>query len=530
MLKQLKILYPDTYERVYAQLDALFHSHVLKHMSLFTENDCMLIVYPDHVKKSGEKPLATLNIFLKKYFSSFTHLHILPFFPYSSDDGFSIIDYTKVNSSYGDWTHIRKIAKHFELMVDLVLNHVSAKSRWFKNFLNGKNEYFIAFDKKVDTSNVFRPRATPLLTPFKTKKGRKYVWTTFSADQVDLDIKNPDVLFELVQVLLLYVKNGARIIRLDAIAYVWKDLKKKSVSEPQVHALVSLLREILERSGENVLVLTETNVDHKQNISYFGNGKNEAHMVYNFTLPPLLLYSFMKQDASKLLKWVSTLKVPSSSTCFLNFTASHDGVGVVPLKKICTPSQVEELVSYCKKKGAKVGYKTVQEKKEPYEIAIVYRDAFENDAAFLASQCIMLSLNGLPAVYFNSIIDTHNWNEGIKKQKKNRAINREKFSSSALAKKLDTSVLYKQYMHMIDVRKKERLFNPSVSQTVVKLHSSVFALQRKRLLVLVNLSNKIVKLGTKPLQKLKKTAVHDTITGKWHTSILLEPYQYMWLK
>jgi glycosidase len=525
MLKQLKVLYPKRYTFVNDELEKLI-GKIKPVDELFSQKDCMLIVYPDHVHAKGVKPLVTLNTFLQEYFSVFTHVHILPFFPYTSDDGFSIVDYKQVNSACGSWHDIKTIAQHFELMFDLVLNHVSAKSEWFKDFLRGKNEYFISYDHEIDTSKVFRPRASPLLTKF----GNKYVWTTFSADQVDLNIANPDVLIELVKVLLFYVENGARVIRLDAIAYLWKDPRKKSVSEPQVHTVVSLLREVLERSGEDVILLTETNVDHKQNISYFGNGTNEAHMVYNFTLPPLLLYSFMTQDASKLLKWVSTLKLPNDKTTFLNFTASHDGVGVVPLKKICSDKEVHDLVSYCAKKGGKVGYKAVAGKKEPYELNIVYRDAFENDDAFLASQCIMFSLQGLPAVYFNSIIDRHNWQEGVEQQDKNRAINREKFSAKDLGKKLETSNLYQKYIHMIQVRKKERMFHPHIPQKVIKLHPSIFALQRKDLLVLVNLSSEKITLGTRPLKYLKKSIAFDSLERKWHTSIVLQPYQYLWLK
>jgi glycosidase len=328
----------------------------------FSQEDVFLITYGDTLTKTGEAPLETLYKFAVSRFKDvFSTIHILPFFPFSSDDGFSVVDFFAVDPGLGDWKDIQRMGRKFRLMFDLVLNHVSSKSTWFQNYLD-ENPYYkdlaIEVDPSTDLSLVTRPRSLPLLTRFdKTSGDPVYVWTTFSADQIDLNYKSVDVLEKMVKVLLFYVKKGATVIRLDAIAYLWKEVGTACIHQRQAHQLVQLFRKILDVAAPDVLLITETNVPHQENVRYFGDGKNEAQMVYNFTLPPLLLYSFIQEDSRALSRWAECLRLSSPDNTFFNFTASHDGIGVRPLEGILTRAEIEKLIDIIKENGGGVSYK-----------------------------------------------------------------------------------------------------------------------------------------------------------------------------
>ena len=193
-----------------------------------TQKDVFLITYADQVTQTGRPPLTTLTEFCKTYLAgTISAVHILPFYPSSSDDGFSVVDYRVVDAAFGTWEDIAALGTDFKLMFDAVINHVSASSAWFRGFLADDprfREYFILVDPHADLSGVVRPRILPLLTKFVTPSGEKSVWTTFSTDQIDLNYRNPVVLLEILDTLLFYVKHGAQFIRLDAIAYLWKEI------------------------------------------------------------------------------------------------------------------------------------------------------------------------------------------------------------------------------------------------------------------------------------------------------------------
>ena len=326
-----------------------------------SEQDVILITYGDMVKGEGESALATQHRFLKETVSDIINtIHILPFYPYTSDDGFSVVDYYAVNPDVGDWEDVQAMGQDFQLMFDAVLNHISSESEWFQGFLRGEapyKDYFVTVDPSTDLSAVVRPRALPLLTPVQTSEGEQHVWTTFSEDQIDLNIMNPDMLIEMVKILLFYVEKGAKFIRLDAIAFLWKEIGTSSIHLPQTHTVIQIMRELLNEVAPDVVLITETNVPHKENISYFGDGTNEAQMVYQFPLPPLVLHTLTTGDATALTEWASALERVSDSTTFFNFTSSHDGIGVRPVEQMLTTDEVGRLVELAQAHGGHVSYK-----------------------------------------------------------------------------------------------------------------------------------------------------------------------------
>ena len=465
----------------------------------FSEKDSILIIYGDGIHEESVPPLQTLYKFCRdKLTNSVNSIHILPFYPFSSDDGFSVTDYKRVNPSLGSWDHVKIIGNTYRLMFDAVINHISVKSEWFKQFLKDDpkyKRYFICLDGDEDISNVIRPRNHPLLTHFSTQSGKKHVWTTFSADQADLNFSNPEVLFEIIKVILFYVKMGAQYIRLDAIAYLCKEMGTSCIHLHQTHNIVRLFRSVFDKIAPNVQLITETNVPHQDNISYFGNGEDEAHIVYNFTLPPLLLYTFYSKDIRKLSEWAKSLTFPSNSCTYLNFLASHDGIGVTPLSKIVNSPEIESMCTRVKKLGGHISYKKNPDGTEsPYEMNINYLDALGDPdspsedinmvaSRFLVTQAIMLSLRGIPGIYYHSLLGSRGWNNGVRQTGQARSINREKLERKILDQDLkdNNSLRHKvfyPYLQMLNIRLAEKAFHPNSAQTVLFCNRAVFTILR----------------------------------------------------
>ncbi|MFW6151802.1 MAG: sugar phosphorylase [Verrucomicrobiota bacterium] len=514
----------------------------------WTEKDVALITYADMVQSESSSPLCSLDHFLKAWLAGVVNtVHVLPFSPYSSDDGFSVVDFRTVNSKFGTWNDLANLGKSFHLMFDLVLNHVSAQSEWAKLYKAGHNRYrnyFIEVKPETDLSGVTRPRVLPLLTPLETSSGIKHIWTTFSEDQLDLNYANPDVLLEMIDILLMYIGMGMRIIRLDAIAYLWKRIGTSCIHLDETHLVVKIIRHVLEECAPGVILLTETNVPHDENISYLGNGHDEAHMVYQFTLPPLLLYSIIKEDATALTRWASNVEPPSAETTFFNFTASHDGIGVRPLEGIVPRKDILDLASRIRERGGFVSMRTDSDGNDsPYELNITYFSAMqepdEDDPEqaierFLASQSVMLALQGIPAIYFHSFFATPNALRLAETTGANRAINRRKYELDELHRELSepksaASKVYQALSHMVRTRTAQPCFHPNVKQTVLSLHPRIFAVRRGDILALTNFSAGPVTLD---LSKIIRNDAFDVLAESSVNSshVVLNGYQPRWIK
>jgi sucrose phosphorylase len=525
------------------------------------QHDSVLITYADMVKTYSEKPLVTLRRFLNDHIQdALRYVHILPFFPYSSDEGFSVIDYRTVDSELGDWENIETIGQHYGLMFDLVLNHTSRHSRWFKQFVNGiapERDYFIVVKSNTNLGSVTRPRTGPLLSPTQTPTGVRHVWTTFSADQVDVNFANPDVLFEFLDILLLYIKHGGRIIRLDAIAYLWKQIGTRCVNLPETHQIVKILRDVLEIAAPDVMLITETNLPHEQNISYFGKG-DEAHLVYQFSLPPLLLHALHTGQVRYLCAWASALPQLPKGCSFLNFTASHDGIGVRPLEGLVPDSEQSALIEAVKQRGGHVSSRTDNKtgKQSPYELNITYFDALsdlghattdQHINRFLCSQTIMLALKGIPAVYLHSLTATQNDDRGVQTTGQARSINRKRWNEQELNTLLSdssstTHKVFKEYIRLLKLRSAHPAFHPDGAQLVLDLEEGLFGIMRRSpddnecLVCISNISTETKDLNTallhhEGLSLISGRSCQELISKQYvEDEILrLQPYQSAWL-
>ena len=519
--------------------------------SYFSQEDVVLITYGDSLKKEGEVPLATLHAFANQYLKgAVSNVHFLPFFPYSSDDGFSVMDFFQIDPALGTWQEVASIGQDFELMFDYVVNHFSSNGQWFQNYLAGQTgfeEFAIEMDPAIDLAMVTRPRALPLLSEYKKSDGKMvHLWTTFSADQIDFNFKSLDVLAKMIDVLLFYADQGATILRLDAIAYLWKEIGTHCIHLPQTHDMVKLFRAVLDRVAPDVIILTETNVPHDENISYFGDGRDEAQMVYNFTLPPLLFHTFVTEDASILSEWAKGLNLASKDNTFFNFTASHDGIGVRPLEGILEPGEIERLAEIVKSNGGQVSYKRNPDGSDsPYELNITFVDAILGDSTsdraekFLATQSVQYALPGVPATYIHSLLGSRNWVEGVRQTGRARTINREKLQVEKLIAELKNPDSFRArvffpYLDLIKTRKKQPAFHPNADFEILDIDSKVFGIKRasqdQTIVALTNISSKMVSISL-PAGATSAPMV-DIMTGENvnTANFQLNPYQYLWLE
>ena len=524
-------------EKIYSESDLVDAKQLFEHLLARTklskkvtkpsEATTYLITYGDSFREGTRAPLAVLCDVITEKLPDFTDIHLLPMFPYTSDDGFSVVDYLQINPDFGDWSDVENLAQERRLMFDFVCNHLSKSSSWFQKFLTEDEEFknaFISFDENFDSSKTTRPRTSPLFTEIDAKK----VWTTFSADQVDTNAHDPKMLARLTEVLLEYVARGASSIRLDAIGFLWKQSGTTSMHLPQTHEVIKLWRTLLDALAPNVQIITETNVPHADNISYFGNGTDEANMVYQFPLPPLVLHSFISGNSSALTNWAKTIKPLSDSATYFNFLASHDGIGLRPVEGILSNKERDEIAEEVLKNGGKVSYKNNPDgSQSPYELNINYLSALGSPEKLLAAHAILLSFLGVPAIYYHSIFGSRNDLKAVQETGIARRINREKLNKSKLYAELESNPerkqIYEKLSQLLKVRKNERAFNPYGNQEILDFGERVFALKReygkKNLVSIINISDEIVTLSLSGLDIITQTVFSGT----------LNPYQYVWI-
>ena len=534
----------------------------------FTEEDVILITYGDLIREDNISPLETLSKFCGLYLKqTINTLHILPFFPHSSDRGFSVTDFETVDPSLGTWENIEDLETRYKLMFDGVINHVSSKSRWFQRFLEGTPHYkdfFISYNSYDDLSPeersfIFRPRTSDILTKFHTVDGEKYVWSTFSSDQIDLNYKNPEVLIRVIEILLLYVRKGADVIRLDAITFLWANPGTSCANLEQTHMIVKIFRDILDFIAPHVALISETNIPHKDNISYFGNGNDEAHMVYNFALPPLVLHTFYTKDTTVLSDWAESLKPASEATSFFNFLDSHDGIGLMGIKGILTDEETKFVVQRAREHGGYISYKTDKDGKEvPYEINITWFSALNREDGtghldrqikkFIASRAIALVLQGVRGIYLHSFFGTKIDSDAACCPISKREVNRTEIDYKTLIETLeDPHALTSQIIHklnaLITIRTKQRAFHPNGAQNIFKIQPEIFVVLRtspdnnQHILSLINVTGDEIQI-TIPMKtvNISRQKWYDLISQDMYTfkeeeiSLTLKPYDAVWLE
>jgi len=527
-----------------------------RNVNHWDETDSLVITYGDSVLLDDEKPLRTLNRFLDKYCrSSISGVHILPFYPFTSDDGFSVLDYSSVNESLGDWEDINAIANNYSLMADLVVNHCSARSPWFENFIKGRDPgrgFFYTASPDDDLSAVVRPRTNDLLREVETSEGTQYVWCTFSHDQVDLNFRNPAVLKQFVSIIKQYLDNGIRIFRLDAIAFLWKEIGTNCLNLEQTHEMVRLFRTLIEQAQHDAIIITETNIPNRENLEYFGNA-DEAHCVYNFSLPPLLVNTLVTGSCGYLKQWMMSMPPARNGTAYFNFVASHDGIGLRPAEGLLSDAEINSLVKTMQGFGGHVSWRALDDgNSKPYEINIALIDALQGTVRgaddlglqrFVCAHAIMLALEGIPAIYIHSLVGTHNDHQRVENSGHNRAINRHQWDYTKLEEALADQnsshyIIYNQLKQLLKIRRQQSAFHPNATQFTLHLGDQLFGFWRQSLdrqqslFCISNISDQGQTLTLADINLIDNEQWHDLISGQpcsGGNGIEMEPYQTVWI-
>ena len=522
----------------------------------WSQKSSFLITYADSIKSENESPLLVLNQFLQKYIDSIDSIHILPFMPSSSDSGFSVIDYYKIDEKFGNWKDLNLISKNKNIMIDIVLNHASRNSKWFANFLKGSgqgHDFFKVVNDWNGIAQIERPRSSELFQKIQTVDGEKKVWCTFSHDQIDLDFSNPAVLLEFLKIIKFYIKKNIKIFRLDAVAFLWKKQNTSCINLPETHYIIKLIRFVSTLIDRNAILITETNIPSKENLSYFGNN-DEAHWIYNFTLSPLILFTLLDGNCSQLRKWSMTMPPAQEGNAYFNFLASHDGIGLRPVEGKLDSTELYRLINKMRDLGGKISYKTSQWGEEiPYEINITYLDSLKSTfngeekfqiKRFICAHTIMFAMEGIPAIYIHSFLGTKNDHKAIAAGEGNRSINRFKWDKKDIYKILEDKNSNNFYImsklnSLLNIRSKQPAFHPNATQFTLNLGDEVFGLWRQdkkrkqSIFSIYNVTSKSVKLSLQKINLIETEKWIDLISGEAlkdiDDDILLKPYQSLWI-
>jgi sucrose phosphorylase len=535
------------------------------HCDLWDQSSTVMITYGDSFLAQGEKPLVTLKHFLDEHCEGLINsVHILPFFPFSSDDGFSVMDFSCVNESLGEWSDIKNISQDYRLMADLVINHCSSRSLWFQNFIKGEgpgHDYFYTESLEADLSQVVRPRTSSLLRETPTSKGLQHVWCTFSHDQVDLDFRNPEVLIQFLKIIRQYLDMGVRIFRLDAIAFLWKKVSSPSINLDETHNVVRLLRLLIEHAQRDAVIITETNIPNRENLSYFGNA-NEAHCVYNFALPPLLVNTLLTGNSHPLKLWLMSMPPAQLGTTYFNFIASHDGMGLRPVEELLDDDETQSLVDTLQSFGGRISWRALENEqgeaiKKPYEVNISLFDALqgtvkgEDDLGierFVCAHAIMFGLEGIPGIYVHSLLATRNDYQRMENTGHNRSINRHQWQYDEVEKLLTSDEqindshhkkVFSELKRLLAIRQQQKAFHPNAIQFTLHLGDSIFAYWRQShdrkqsVFCISNISDLAQEFMLSDINLVSTDDWHDLISGEkmTHQNMLIQlaPYQTLWI-
>ena len=543
----------DYFESEIIQIIKRFNKKNPKRKKTISEKTSLVISYGDSVYSDKKGSIKVFQKFFQKKLNKyFDTIHFLPFYPSSSDSGFAVKDHYKVESKLGSWSDIKNISKSNNIMADMVINHSSARGLWFKNFLKKKkpgNNYFLTVNSKFNTSKVVRPRDHKLLKKIKIFNKSDYLWRTFSPDQVDLNFKNPSVLLRFIKIMIHLINNGVTIFRLDAIAYLWKENGSKCINLKQTHEIIKLLRIVTSHLNIQTIIITETNLPEKENLSYFGKN-DEANWIYNFSLPPLLIHGFLFENSSYLNKWSKSLPNTKYGNSYLNFIASHDGIGMRPTEGILNKEILNNLLKRLKKNGSKFSYRKISNKgKKVYEANITIFDALKKSdydpkgkyflERYVSAHAVMISFEGIPAIYFNSLFGTSNDEAKFIITGNNRDVNRYKWNFKNISKKLNDkrskqSIFYQNICNLLNIRRKQKAFHPNASRLNINLGSNIFCFKRtsidkkQTILCITNLTSKTQTLKLKKMYKKWKNLIKPLIKNEKNL-FMLKPFETIWL-
>ena len=522
------------------------------------ESYSVLITYADSVYKNGESTLITLRELLSKHFGSLSKvLHILPFLKSTSDGGFAVSSYECLEEKFGNWNDLKNISQKHILMADLVLNHISSSHPWVQQFINSQEpgiSNIFSPDHNLDWTDVVRPRSSSLFSNVNTKDGPKHVWTTFGPDQIDLNWHNPKMTIYFLSIIITYLTHGVKWFRLDAVGFIWKESGTTCLHLPKAHSIVKILRILLNNLLSDGLLITETNVPQRENLSYLVP-EDEAHMAYNFPLPPILLEAIITSKADILNSWIFKWPELPENTTLFNFTASHDGVGLRALEGLMNEQRIKDLLINCEKRGGLVSHRRLSNGEDkPYELNISWWSAMEDSGIdsnryqyerFLLTQLLVLALKGVPAFYLPALLASENDIKSFSLTGQRRDLNREKFEYENLSSILDNpeSNANKNLEYLknaMNVRSNLKQFHPASQMECLSYgRSDIVVIKRGKGLESVYTIHNITdykinyQLYDQDLPEINTNnlSMRDLLTSNKYNckNIRLDPFQVIWL-
>ncbi|MBA4812585.1 MAG: alpha-amylase [Acidimicrobiales bacterium] len=498
--------------------------------SRWSEKDAILICYPDQVVADGQAPLATLKTVLSEFGETFSLVHILPFFPSSSDGGFAVINHLEVASENGTWEDMESIGADSGVMADLVLNHVSSSHRWVQEFRRNSepgSKCLKTASPDEDLSSVVRPRTSELLVECSTDAGLKYLWCTFGPDQIDVDWAEPEVLLEMLRAVERMLNAGIRWIRLDAVAYTQKVVGTKCVHLEETHELVRLIRDLLEWRCPEAVLVTETNVPHEENLSYLRDGQ-QAHAAYNFTLAPLLTFSLLLGTSRQLVRWLRDAEPPPAGATLINFLGSHDGIGLRPVEGVLSVEDVRALIDATVQAGGTWSGHVSGEEIHPYEMNVAPASLFGMDR-LLTGHTLLASLRGVPAYYFPAVEGEPNNLEAAENEGHNRAINRPKRTTESRIEALDDARTSSrdELIRRLALRRTISAFHPDAQQRILDLEDPLLGIVRGEEPASVTV---IANLGFDATNYVVEEPAFDLLSEQLvHGEVSVAPSEILWL-
>lgn len=476
---------------------------------MVVKNQVQLITYPDSL--GGD--LKSLNFVLEKYFSDlFTGgIHILPPFPSSGDRGFAPLTYLEIEPKFGTWDDIKQIGEKHSILLDLMVNHISAKSCFFQDFLEkGRDsefaDLFITIDKiwpdskplQDDIDKLFLRRNNPFseFTIKKTGKEEK-VWTTFGkttpSEQIDLDVHSPVTNKLITKYMNNFSQNHVKIVRLDAVGYV---IKKRGTScffiEPDIYEYLAWIRRLA--SSFEIEILPEIHADYE---THFRLAK-EGYWIYDFILPYSILETLITKSSKRLKDYLNIR--PHNQFTMLD---CHDGVPIKPdLNGLYQSEDARKVVDLCLKRGANLSLVLSPAYKDPegfdvHQIRCSYYSMLDcNDSAYLIARAIQFFTPGIPQVYYVGLLAGKNDSQAVAQTGEGREINRHNYSLEEIDLEVNRPVV-KRLVELIKLRNTHPAFDGTFDVGLCNNDALILSWNNKdlfaRLIVdLNNLSGEII--------------------------------------
>jgi sucrose phosphorylase len=435
------------------------------------KNKVQLITYPDSLGGN----LKSLNIILEKYFPNTFKggIHILPPFPSSGDRGFAPLTYFEIEPKFGTWEDIELIGKKHDILLDLMVNHISRKSEFFQDFLkHGQNskyyDLFLTLDKiwsdgkpvQSDIDKMFLRRKIPYSTFTIDETGKEQsVWTTFGketpSEQIDFDINSEKVKELLKDFLINFGKHNVKIVRLDAVGYITKKLGTSCFFvEPEIYEFLDWITEFASSLGIELLPEVHAHYSTQFKLAKHGN------WIYDFILPYMILSTLINKSSKEICNY---LKIrPHKQFTMLD---CHDGIPVKPdLDDLVDTKEARKVVDTCLERGSNLSLIYSNEHKssdgfDVHQIRCSYYSVLNcNDDAYLTARAIQFFAPGIPQVYYVGLLAGKNDEESVKKTGEGREINRHNFSLKDVDEAVKQPVV-QRLLKLIDFRNNYDAFN-----------------------------------------------------------------------